>query len=164
MKRNTELYQKIRGEIDRIITSSGDKRQKLQAICDLLHSRLEHFDWVGFYLVNEKNQELVLGPFTGKATEHVRIPFGRGICGQVVEKEKTLVIRDVSAETNYLSCSPDVKSEIVVPIFEAEKIVGELDIDSHLISPFIQDDIDLCEYICKSIPGLIHDNLIASFE
>jgi len=52
----------------------------------------------------------------------------------------TFVVQDVSKETNYLSCSPEVKSEIVVPIFKNGKIIGELDIDSHILSPFTDDD------------------------
>lgn len=82
----------------------------------------------------------MLGPFEGEPTQHTRIPFGRGICGQAAELRKTFLVQDVSKETNYLSCSANVKSEIVIPIFKNEEVVGELDVDSHALSPFNKED------------------------
>ena len=107
----------------------------------MLKENVSYYDWVGFYLVNPRKQsELLLGPYVGEATEHVRIPFGKGICGQAAETKKTFIVQDISKETNYLSCNPHVKSEIVIPIFKGETIIGELDIDSHELSPFTKED------------------------
>ncbi len=119
--------------------------EKLRAICRLLRDNVSFIDWVGFYLVDKaRPRELVLGPFEGEPTEHVRIAFGRGICGQAASQQRTFVVQDVSMETNYLSCSSKVKSEIVIPIFRKRKLVGELDIDSHVASPFtVKDEIFL---------------------
>ena len=90
------------------------------------------FDWVGFYLVaDDATDELVLGPFVGEPTSHKRIPFGKAICGQVALSHKTFVSQDVTAEDNYLVCSDNVKSEIVVPIMVGDKFVAQLDIDSN---------------------------------
>lgn len=117
---------------------------------------VSHYDWVGFYLVDKtRENELVLGPFEGEPTEHVRIPFGRGVCGQVVELGKTFIVQDVSKETSYLSCSPKVKSEIVVPIFKNGEIVGELDVDSHALSPFTGEDRVFLEKICEIVSKLL---------
>lgn len=94
---------------------------------------------------------LELGPYVGEATDHTRIPFGKGICGQAADTLKTFVVQDVNKANNYLACSIHVKSEIVVPILKGEQFVGELDIDSHTkdaISPELQT---LCEEICKSL-------------
>jgi GAF domain-containing protein len=96
----------------------------------------------------------VLVSFEGESTEHVRIPFGKGICGQAALLRKTLIVQDVSKEPNYLSCSPKVKSEIVVPIFRNKEIVGELDIDSHIVSAFTLDDQALLEDIAEIVSGL----------
>jgi len=81
----------------------------------------------------------------------VRIPFGRGICGQAAERKETFVVQDVSKETNYLSCSPEVKSEIVVPIMKDGRVLGELDIDSHSLAPFTDEDREFLENICRLI-------------
>ena len=96
----------------------------------------------------------MLSPYVGEPTEHTRIPFGKGICGQAAERKETFLIQDVSKQTNYLSCSPKVKSEIVVPIFKNGDIVGQIDIDSHTISPFTQDDQQFLEEISKELSKL----------
>jgi len=107
--------------------------ERLQTICRLLRDGLEGYDWVGFYLVDPAaDRSLVLGPYEGEPTEHTRIPFGRGICGQAAERGETVVVDDVSQESNYLACSTAVQSEIVVPVYHGGSLVGELDIDSHL--------------------------------
>jgi L-methionine (R)-S-oxide reductase len=117
------------------------KADKLKAICRLLRDEVSYYDWVGFYVVDKvKTNELVLRSFEGQPTEHIRIPFGKGVCGQAALLRKIFVVQDVSKETNYLSCSSKVKSEIVVPVFRNNEILGELDIDSHLVSPFTSDD------------------------
>ena len=128
-------------KVDGILHGTQNRDEKLYAVCELLEKEVAHYDWVGFYLVDpEKARELVLGPFVGAPTEHTNIAFGQGICGQAADTEMTFVIQDVTAETNYLSCSPHVKSEIVVPIFKDGVVAGEIDIDSHVIEPFTDDD------------------------
>ncbi|MCW3994262.1 MAG: GAF domain-containing protein [Candidatus Bathyarchaeota archaeon] len=146
------LIEKIR----KIVDSKPDKDGKLKAICKLLRDNISHYDWVGFYLTDKaRKNELILGPFEGEPTEHVGIPFGRGICGQAAELRKTFIVQDVSKELNYLSCSPKVKSEIVIPIFKNGEIVGELDIDSHTLSPFTDEDREFLEKVCEMVSKLL---------
>ena len=119
-----------------------------QNICDILVKKISHFDWAGFYMLDKEDREMLeLTAFCGSPTEHVRIPVGMGVCGRAVKDRISMVIPDVSEETNYLTCSPDVKSEIVVPIFVDFKVVGEIDIDSHQKDPFTADDKALVEEI-----------------
>jgi len=135
------LFGFLAEKIDEVLKGKADRDKKLKTVCGLLKENVSYYNWVGFYIVDQKKQnELVLGPFEGEPTEHTRIRFGRGICGQAAELRKTFLVRDVSKETNYLSCSANVKSEIVVPIFKKEKVVGELDIDSNVLSPFTKED------------------------
>lgn len=151
-----EMREKLVDKVREIVAGSAPVSDKLHGICDMLRSLVPHYDWVGFYLVDsEKTNELVLGPFAGKPTEHVRIPFGKGICGQAAEREETFVVQDVSEQDNYLSCSLSVKSEIVVPIFKDNKVVGELDIDSHEIGPFTEDDREFLEEIARLVVKLL---------
>jgi GAF domain-containing protein len=146
------LQQRIR----KILDSPRSREARLQAICEELKTAGPHYDWVGFYLVDsEVEGELVLGPYAGEPTEHVRIKFGQGICGQAASTRETFVIQDVTQETNYLSCSPDVKSEIVLPIFNEDELVGELDIDSHDLAPFSEADRRLLDRICRWIAPYI---------
>lgn len=138
-----------------IIDSTKSRDEKLLSICELLDSEVSVFDWTGFYLTSQEEQNmLILGPYVGEPTDHVKIPFGRGICGQVAETLETFVVQDVSKEGNYLSCSPDVKSEIVVPIMKDGVFVGELDIDSHSKDAISDELTTLCEEICNELPRI----------
>jgi L-methionine (R)-S-oxide reductase len=112
----------------------------LKKTSELLHSEVSHYNWVGFYLLDAQKNELVLGPFTGAPTDHTHIPVGKGICGQVAESKKTMIVQDVSEQDNYLACSLDVQSEIVVPIIKNGHFIAEIDIDSHAIAPFTKQD------------------------
>lgn len=143
-------------EIEGIVDGEGDGEEKLRAICELLRERVDHYHWVGFYLVDpEAERELILGPYSGAGTEHNRIPFGSGICGQAADREETFTVQDVSKEDNYLSCSIRVKAEIVVPIFKGGRVVGELDIDSHQIRPFSDKDRKFLEGVCERVAALL---------
>ena len=139
---------------EEIVRSPHSRDDKLLTVCRLLKESIAHYDWVGFYIAEHGNRELVLGPFVGAATEHMRIPFGRGICGQVAESEETLVIQDVGAQENYLACSLAVQSEIVVPIFKNGKFRAELDIDSHRKAAFGDEDRILLEKICELVSAV----------
>jgi len=141
-------------DIDTIISDLDSRDDILQKISELLSERVEHYDWVGFYIVDESGENLILGPYTGESTDHVKIAFGKGICGQVAVSQASLVIQDISLEDNYLSCSSDVQSEVVFPIMKDDKIVAELDIDSHSISPFTELDTELLEGICEKLAHL----------
>ncbi|HDH81598.1 MAG TPA: GAF domain-containing protein [Thermoplasmatales archaeon] len=151
MKDNGEI-KNLLDRVREIASRSSGKNEKLSEICVLLRSEIPHYDWVGFYIV--EGGELVLGPFDGEPTEHVRIHFGEGICGQAAERKETFIVQDVSKEANYLSCSLKVKSEIVVPIFKDGKLVGELDIDSHTLSPFTSGDKKFLENVCDIASSL----------
>jgi len=147
-----KIFEILLKEIELIVEEKVSLLHKLQSICKLLKDKVKYYDWVGFYLVDQQNpHELILGPFEGAPTEHTKIPFGKGVCGQAAEKEKTYVVQDVQKESNYLSCSIDVKSEIVVPIKKDDTIVGELDIDSHATAPFREEDRIFLEKIAEKI-------------
>jgi|WetSurMetagenome_2_1015567.scaffolds.fasta_scaffold117050_4 L-methionine (R)-S-oxide reductase len=155
MEKNREIYSEFLNDIGIIVDASGAANEKMQKICDYIKGHLTGYDWVGFYLVDkEKPRELVLGPYSGEPTEHIRIPFGKGICGQAAEIEKVFIIDDVAGESNYLSCSLNVKSEIVLPIFKNGIIIGELDIDSHQKAAFGEIDRIFLENVCKLMSEL----------
>jgi GAF domain-containing protein len=150
-----KLFKMLYIEIKAILEGETNTDDKFGNICKLLKNNVGYYDWVGFYFVNpNQKDELVLGPYEGEPTDHIRIGFGQGICGQAAERKETFVVQDVSKESNYLSCSPNVKSEIVVPIIKETEIVGELDIDSHSISPFTEEDQEFLQEVAKLIANL----------
>ncbi|MCU0798392.1 MAG: GAF domain-containing protein [Candidatus Thermoplasmatota archaeon] len=147
----------VLSRIGAILQKDEGLDSKLLSVCKVLSGTVPHYDWVGFYLVDpEKDRELVLGPFVGAPTEHVRIPFGKGICGQAAATGMLFLVPDVLKEGNYLSCSPDVRSEIVVPILDGDRVLGELDIDSHMMDPFDGWDRELLGSVCHMVgPSII---------
>jgi len=155
-RRNQISFDKLLEEIKIIIKSDKKRDEKLEEICKLLKEKILYYNWVGLYLVNpSKDRELILGPFIGEPTEHIRIPSGRGVCGRAAEEGKTIIVQDVSMEENYLACSLKVKAEIVVPIFKNSKLIGEIDIDSHYPSPFREGDKSFLEELSKLIANIL---------
>jgi putative methionine-R-sulfoxide reductase with GAF domain len=136
--------------VDRIVNRESEADEVLRHTVEVLHDRFEHYSWVGIYLVEEG--DLVLGPWKGpQATDHVRIPIGKGVCGAAAASGKTEIVDDVEADDRYLSCFPSTRSEVVVPIVYEGKVVGEIDIDSDTPAAFGHDDKVLLERIAVLI-------------
>ncbi|MGS0526250.1 GAF domain-containing protein [Zobellia nedashkovskayae] len=121
--------------------------ERLQNLCELLKETVPHYDWVGFYFKNGNKEELKLGPYAGAPTDHIIIPFGKGICGQVAVSNQNFVVPDVKAQDNYIACSITVKAEIVVPLFIDGENVGQIDIDSNTPDPFTEEDERFLEFV-----------------
>jgi len=107
------------------------------------------YSWVGIYLLD--GNELVLGPYLGKPSPHTRIPLGRGICGAAATEKQTIVVDDVNADSRYLACSVDTKSEIVAPIMLNGAVLGEIDIDSDKLAAFGDEDRALVEAVATML-------------
>ena len=95
------------------------------------------FFWVGFYLVD--GDELVLGPFQGEIA-CTRIGFGKGVCGAVWKEKQTIIVPNVDEFPGHIACSSASQSEIVIPIISNNKIIAVLDVDSHILNDFDEDD------------------------
>jgi GAF domain-containing protein len=100
----------------------------------------DRFNWVGVYLLREPDEEVWLHNYMGPGTDHAKIPVGTGVCGRAVAERTNLNIPDVSAEENYLVCSPDTQSELVILIRAGDEIFGLIDIDSDDEDAFTEED------------------------
>ncbi len=130
-------YQKAKRDIDLLLSESKEK--KVEAVVSYLYEHIEHYTWVGIYLI--KNNMLTLGPWKGpQATEHTSIPIGKGVCGAAAKTGKTELVADVKKDDRYLSCFLSTRSEIVVPIKKDKMIIGEIDIDSDTPAAFTEKD------------------------
>ncbi len=151
------MYHILLKEIKLYLETSSSFEESLKWICNLLKKRVEKYHWVGYYMNDEKNKRLVLKCFSGKPTSHKIIPYGKGVCGQVANKKKTIIVDDVESEENYISCNIDVKSEIVVPLFLNNIIIGQIDIDSNFPSAFNSHDelflIEINSLVSKLLEG-----------
>ena len=127
----------------------------IQEIVELLQQRINHYSWVGIYVI--KGDMLHLGPWAGEhATEHVEIPIGRGICGSAAKTGKIEIVSNVHADKRYLSCFISTKSEIVIPIKYENIVVGEIDIDSDEEDAFTKKDALFLENIADILGQHIH--------
>ena len=144
-----ELSQRLIKDLEDFDTISGIELQK--SLVQWLDKEVSYYNWTGFYFMNDEKQQLEIGPYVGAYTDHTVIPYGRGICGQVAISGKTFEVPDVHAQDNYLACSLATKSEIVVPIYKRENLVGQIDIDSHQLDPFTQEDHDLLEAVANFV-------------
>ncbi len=125
-------------------------RGGVEAVVAYLAEAFPHYSWVGIYWV--EGGDLVLGPWAGpRATEHTRIPIGTGICGAAAATGRTEVVDDVSQDPRYLACFPSTRSEIVVPIRRAGRVIGEIDIDSDRPAAFGPDDRRFLEAVAALI-------------
>jgi L-methionine (R)-S-oxide reductase len=98
------------------------------------------YDWVGVYLLNDEKDELWLHNYVGAPTEHAKIAVGQGVCGTAVAEKANQNVADVSKLENYLACSPDVRSELVVLIRAGDDIFGQIDLDSEEEAAFTDED------------------------
>jgi len=113
-----------------------------QAAMEHLDS-LPGYDWSGIYALH--GDELVLDAYVGAATDHTRIAVGVGVCGTAVAENANQVIDDVRELTNYLACSTQTRSEIVVLIRRGDEILGQIDIDGHTVGRFTREDEEMLE-------------------
>jgi len=147
--------QELAKELTTLSKSAATVEDLMSIIVGRLQERLGHYDWVGFYMIEEggidEEPVLVLGPYVGAVTQHKRIPLNRGICGAAASTGRTVIVDDVSQDPRYLACSIETKSEIVVPVVVKGEVMGELDIDSHTPAAFKPDDRQLVEHCARLV-------------
>jgi GAF domain-containing protein len=154
---------KLTSEMDDLLTvmrgladAAPSLKSLQEAIVEAIAMRLPHYNWTGFYMLDPLEPEtLVLGPYVGDPTPHVRIPVTQGICGAAAASGKTVVVDDVNADPRYLSCSIRTKSEIVVPIYVRGRVIGEIDIDSHIPTAFTDIDRAFLEEAARIVGAYI---------
>ncbi len=131
-----EKYTLVYQKVEAMVSMEQDPIANMANVAALLHETFGWW-WTGFYRV--QGETLVLGPFQGPVA-CTRIPFGSGVCGTAWERRETIVVPDVEQFPGHIACSSLSRSEIVVPIFKDDAVVGVLDIDSKELSAFDQTD------------------------
>ena len=131
-----ERYELLYRQIASLVEDERDDIANMANISSMLHHTFG-FWWTGFYRV--KGEELVLGPFQGPPA-CCRIGYGKGVCGTAWRERCTQVVADVEQFEGHIACSSLSRSEIVVPVWRNNEIIGVLDIDSENLATF--DDID----------------------
>ena len=131
-------YSEVAKSIAAICEGETDAIAKMATIsCELFHA-MEGFDWVGFYRVVEPNL-LKVGPYQGGHGCLV-IPFAKGVCGACARTQETQIVPDVNAFPGHIACSSSTQSEIVLPVFEDDKLIAVFDVDSNKPDDFDEAD------------------------
>jgi L-methionine (R)-S-oxide reductase len=142
---HARAHDAVLSRVKTAIESGPDAAVAMERAVAVLKQEIPDYSWVGIYLVD--GEDLVLGPFLGKPSPHVRIPLGRGICGAAATEKATIIVDDVTEDPRYLACSIETKSEIVVPIMQGARVLGEIDIDSDRPAAFDASDRQLLEAV-----------------
>lgn len=115
----------------------------------------DRYDWVGIYLLNPEENVLWLHNYLGPATQHAKIPVGQGVCGTAVLEKKNQNVADVTQVENYLACSPDTRSELVVLIRAGDEILGQIDIDSNQPAAFTGEDEEAVQAVADKLAEVL---------
>ena len=142
-----ETYKLLLSQVKAMVKDETNPVANMANVAALIQEAL-HFWWTGFYRVI--GEQLVLGPFQGPVA-CTRIGFGKGVCGTAWKEHRTIVVEDVEQFPGHIACSSESKSEIVVPLYKGEEVIGVLDIDSEKLATFDSVDKEWLEQIAEVI-------------
>lgn len=125
----------LMSRLEWFLESGAELDDILEAAVAGLHEMDPRYHWTGIYELFP-DEVLRLGPYVGASTEHVFIAVGQGVCGTAVAERRNINVPDVRQVQNYLACSSNTRSELVVLIRTGEMIWGQIDIDSHDLAAF----------------------------
>ena len=154
-------YALLAKQLDALLAGENDALAITANFVALLYESLADINWLGIYVA--RGYELVLGPFQGKPA-CVHIPFGQGVCGTAAASGEIQLVQDVHDFPGHIACDPASRSEIVIPLRRAERLLGVLDVDSPTLARFDQRDqeglLRACEVYLAALPASVVDRFI----
>jgi len=141
-----ERYRLLNSQLKALLTKGDNLISNLSNFTAAIKDTFDKVSWVGFYLFD--GEKLFLGPFQGKVA-CTNIDIGKGVCGTSAAKRETIIVPDVDKFPGHIACDSNSKSEIVVPLFQNNRLLGVLDLDSHDYNSFGKTDKEYLEDICK---------------
>lgn len=139
----------VLGKVDSALASAQGQMAR-EAVVKTLNAAVPTYSWVGIYLA--QGEDLLLDAWSGpKATEHTRISIGKGVCGFAAKAGRTEIVSDVGKDPRYIECFPSTRAEIAVPIFNQDRMVGEIDIDSDHLDAFSSLDGEFLEAVARKL-------------
>jgi L-methionine (R)-S-oxide reductase len=148
-KKKEGRYNRIFTQLEALLPKTDDPLARMASICAVLHHKMDHFFWTGFYL--HTNGKLVVGPYQGPVACQ-ELEKDRGVCWAALNKAAPVLVPDVHAFPGHISCDSRSKSEITLPVFNREgKIVAVFDVDSDQPASFSEVDQQALTEIIKLI-------------
>jgi GAF domain-containing protein len=151
MVSDVNTHEQVLCDIHLYSDHEDDLTAVLANVAAVLKAHRPHYAWVGFYIFGGDRHEMVLGPYQGPPTCTTRIPISAGMCGLAARERRTVVLPDVRTDPRYITCSPTVRSEIVVPLLDGERVLGVLDVDSGDLEAFGTEDQVLLETVARYV-------------
>jgi L-methionine (R)-S-oxide reductase len=143
-------YERIHAQLEELLTKSTDPIARMATICAVLHHKMDHFFWTGFYLLKEDT--MIVGPYQGPVACQ-ELEKGKGVCWAAVMEAEPVVVPDVTLFPGHIACDPRARSEVTVPVFDPGiGIRAVLDVDSAQPDAFSRVDVDFL----KKIAGLVY--------
>ncbi len=133
------FYNSLEKELHSLIEGETNLIANLANISSWIYHTIPHLNWCGFYLWDQNDQELILGPFQGKPA-CIRIKPHRGVCGASYTQKKAIRVSNVEDFPGHIACDSLTKSELVIPLIKNNLVMGVLDLDSPLFNHFSLDD------------------------
>jgi GAF domain-containing protein len=149
-KKKTGRYQRILTQLDELLKKTDDPQARMATICAVLHQKMDHYFWTGFYL--HKNGKLIVGPYQGPVACQ-ELEKDKGVCWAAVNSGKPVVVPDVHAFPGHIACDARSRSEITLPVFDQKgEIKAVFDVDSDQLNAFSEVD---SEYLSRAM-GMIY--------
>jgi L-methionine (R)-S-oxide reductase len=142
------IYESLRGELGKLITGQTDFLANISNFAALLFSSLPNLNWAGFYLL--RGSDLVLGPFQGKPACSC-IAMGDGVCGTAALQRAAVLVPNVHAFPGHIVCDEASQSEMVLPVFKDNRLIGVLDLDSPQLGRFDDTDREQIEALLRML-------------
>lgn len=145
-------HEKLLEEFEQFAKTAASAKSLMEKITQRLHEKMARYNWVGFYLVDAVDPNLlVIGPYVGSFAPNERIPLDTGLCGLAARTGQTVIVDDVTKDPEYLQGSSMVISEIVVPISVGGTVAGELDVESYFPNTFTRIERDFVEACARIV-------------
>ena len=142
-------YQRIYAQLDELLQKTGDPVARMASICAVLHHKMDHYFWTGFYLYKEG--KLIVGPYQGPVACQ-ELAKDKGVCWAAFNAQEPVVVTDVHAFPGHIACDSRSKSEITLPVFDQQRQIKAIfDVDSDHFNSFNEIDQSQLETIMKLI-------------
>ena len=142
-------YQRIYAQLDELLQKTGDPVARMASICAVLHHKMDHYFWTGFYL--HKEGKLIVGPYQGPVACQ-ELAKDKGVCWAALNAQEPIVVPDVHAFPGHIACDSRSKSEITLPVFDRQgQIKAIFDVDSDRFNSFNEVDQSQLETIMDLI-------------
>lgn len=143
-------YNKLIKSIDNLVTNEVPLVSNLANLSKILYDSFEGTCWCGFYLCDDEEDAMYLGPFQGPVA-CTKIPYSKGVCGACVTKKESVLVPNVHEFPGHIACYSLTNSEVVVPVIKDEKVVGVIDLDSTNYNNYTNNDVLALEEVANII-------------